>query len=58
MSADANYYGQAPATLRIEYRSDGVVRFRVTPLGGHEAVVDLPRAVVEQVLVDIQAGTK
>jgi hypothetical protein len=58
MSGDANYYGAAPSTLRIEYRSNGVVRFRVQMLGGHEQVVDLDSTVVEQLVGDITARDK
>ncbi len=51
----ALYSGSAPATLRLEMRSDGAVRFRVTPLGGHEAVVDVASSDVDE-LVDNLRG--
>ena len=53
-AGDANYYGQSPATLRVEYRAGGVVRFRVSSVGQPEQIVDLEAAVVEQLVDDIQ----
>jgi hypothetical protein len=58
MSGDANYYGSAPATLRVEYRSNGVVRFRVQQLGQREQVIDLPGQVADQLLEDISKRDK
>jgi hypothetical protein len=52
-SRDAQYSGTAPSTLRVEYRANGDVRFRVLTLGGPEAVVDIPDARVDDLVDDL-----
>lgn len=50
-SRDVTYPGTFPADLCVEYRLNGDVRFRIRPLVGHAAVVDLPDDLVDD-LVD------
>ncbi len=49
------YHGTAPASLRIEYRSDGKVRFRIEALGQRDAVVDLPDEACDDVVDTLNA---
>lgn len=51
---DATYNGQCPSSLRIEYRANGDVRFRIVVLGGREAVIDIPDARIDDLVDDLR----
>jgi hypothetical protein len=51
---DVTYPGACPADLRVEYRLNGDVRFRIRPLVGSEAVVDIPDARVDALVDDLR----